>query len=167
VRLVDPPSPIVAPERYPGLMLLAVTVWLEAEGEPAPGRLGVAYVICNRALLRNLDLHKVILGPDGVAYDDDRPWEQFSCWNDDYRGQARSRIAKLTENQKGWESIYGIAAGAWWRMLPDPTHGAEFYLNPMLTKQIRPNHDLPGWWDSDTDPASEVVLGSHAFRKRA
>lgn len=166
MRLIDPPSPMVTPEHWCGLTLLAVTVWLEAEGEFKSGQLAVCYVICNRALYHHVELHKVILGPDGQAYDDGKPWEAFSCWNDDYRAQARLRIAKLQENQKGWESVYAIAAGAWWRMLPDPTHGALFYLNVELTKKIRPDGQLPGWWGSDTDPASEVVLGSHTFRRR-
>lgn len=166
MRLIDPPNSMIAPEHWCGLTLLAATTYLEAEGEMAPGQLAVAYVQCTRALFHHVELHKVILGPDGVSYGDGRIWEPFSCWNDDYRAQARKRIDKLQEHPKTWEAIYGIAAGAWWRTLPDPTHGAYYYLNPVLTRQIRPGGELPAWWNIDTDPDSEVTLGSHAFRRR-
>lgn len=163
MRLIDRPVASASPEMWPGLTLLAATVFLEAESEPEPGQLAVAFNPCNRARYHGWELHKAILGPDGKAYDDGRPWEAYSCWNDDYRGQARNRLAGMFDPT--WIYFYRLAAAAYWRFLPDPSNGAYFYLNPVLTKQIRPSHDLPDWWTIDADPASEINLGRHAFRR--
>jgi hypothetical protein len=155
---------MLAPEMWPGLTLLAATVFLETDGEPDLGQLAVAFNPCNRARLNGWELHKVILGPDGKAYDDGRPYEPYSAWNDDYRNAARDRLLRITDSR--WEHFYKMAAMAWWRLCPDPSDGAFFYLNPELTKRIRPSHDLPSWWEIDADPASEIVIGDHAFRRR-
>ena len=164
MRLIDRPNIQAAPEMWPGLTLLAATVFLEAENQPELGQLAVAFNPVNRARSHGWELHRAILGNDMKAYDDGKAYEVYSCWNDDYRLQARSRLQYMSD--EGWEYFYSLAAAAWWDLRKDPSGGAYFYLNPDLTKQIRPGHDLPGWWESDADPASEVVLGDHAFRRR-
>lgn len=163
MRLVDRPNSMLAPEMWPGLTLLAATGYLEADGEPELGQLAVMFNPCNRARYHGWGLHKAILGPDGKAYDDGRPYEAYSAWNDDYRNAARYRLSEIVDMR--WEHFYKLAAAAWWQLSKDPSGNAYFYLNPELTRKIRPNHDLPGWWESDADPDSEVVIGKHAFRR--
>ena len=164
MRLIDfPPFTSVDPGNWPGLTLLAATALLEAEGEPEDGQLAVAYVCCNRARYHGWDLTRAILGNDLKAYDDGRPYEIFSCWNDDYRRQVQNRLHGMTTAM--WELFYRLACAAYWKFEDDPTYGAYFYLNVELTKQIR-GGSLPAWWDVDTESDSEVVLGRHTFRRR-
>ena len=165
MRLLDPPSPMVSPEHYTGMVLLATTVVLEAGGEPWIGKVGVAFNMCNRALQLAWSLHKVILGPDEKAYDDGHPYETYSCWNDDYRQQARVRIDALQAAPALWEECYKAAAAAYWQLWVDPTHGAFFYMNVEETKRIRGDGSLPLWWDLDADSASEIKIGKHTFRR--
>lgn len=155
------PVPTSEPGTWPGLTLVAATLFLEAEGEPDEGRVAIAWVIRNRADRRppTLDVaHEVILGPDKVAEGDGRPFELFSCWNDDYRAQ---RVKRLTNPAAGvWELCGRAAAGAWWRLLPDPTGHATHYLNVELTRKIRPDGGLPAWFREDRITAK---LGHHTF----
>lgn len=140
------------PGAWDELTLLAATVFLEAEGEPVPGPLAVAWVVRNRG-----DIHHAILGPEGRAFGDDRPWEAFSCWNDDYKPIATVRLSRALTPAWAWEA----AAAALWRLLPDPTGGANHYLNVELTKKIR-GGSLPKWFN----PAKiTVVIGHHTFLK--
>lgn len=137
------------------LTLLAATVALEAEGEAAEGQLAVACVVMNRVRAWGRTLHQVILGPDGQAYDDGTPFEAWSCWNDDYRIQARARLDALGAFPPAWRA----AAAALWQLTDDPSHGATFYLNVELTKKIRAG-TLPAWFD----PAKvTAVIGRHTF----
>lgn len=163
MRLIDRATASAAPEMWPGLVLLAMTAFLEAEGEPEEGQLAVAYNPCNRARREGVELHSAILGIDMKAYNDGRPYEIYSCWNDDYRRQAYNRATGITDG--AWEHFFKLACAAWWQLTPDPSNGAYFYLNVEETKRIRPNHDLPDWWDIDGEPASEVVIGRHTFRR--
>jgi hypothetical protein len=152
-----------APDHWPGLTLLAATVFLEAEGELELGQLAVAFNPCNRARYHGWELHRAILGGDMKAYDDGKPYEIYSCWNDDYQRAARLRLSKMADLT--WIHFYRLAAAAWWEFVADPSRGGYFYLNPELTRKIR-GGNLPDWWESDTDSESEVVIGNHAFRKR-
>ena len=149
------------PGTWSGLALTAATIFLEGEGEPDEGRLAIAWVIRNRAdrLPAELDVaHRVILGPDKVAEGDNRAFEPFSCFNDDYRAQ---RVKRLTAPAAGvWELCWRAAAGAWWRLLPDPTHAALHYLNVELTRKIRPDGGLPKWFDPGKVTAT---IGRHTF----
>ena len=147
---------------WPGLTLLAVTCYLEAENEPEDGQLAVAFNPCNRARLNGWELHRAILGSDVKAYDDGKPWEAYSCWNDDYRMKARLRVADMSD--KVFQHFFRLAVIAWWELKADPSNNAYFYLNPELTRQIR-GGSLPDWWDIDGDPASELRLGRHVFRR--
>lgn len=164
MRLLDPPSPMTAPQHYCEMNLLAVTVYLEAEDQSWEGKLAVAYNPCTRADYNHWSIRQAVLGPDELAYDDGKPYETYSCWNDDYRRQAYSRIDRLRENEKIWAECVKAACAAFWKFIPDPTGGAYFYLNVELTKTIR-GGTLPGWWYSDTNPASEVKIGDHTFRR--
>lgn len=153
--LLPPPFVDLAPASWPGLVLYVAVVLLEAEGEPEPGPLAVAWVVRNRVDAHPRLAHDpeaellgaVLLAP-----------QQFSCLNPDYAGMRRARLTGV--DPRAWETCWRAASAAWWRLLPDPTGGARHYLNPALTRQIRPHHDLPAWYD----PARvTAIIGHHEF----
>ena len=144
------------PGEWDALTLMAATIALEAEGEPAQGQIAVGFVVMNRVHGWNRSVHQVILGADGKAYDDSKPFEVFSAWNDDYRVQAQARLSALGAYEPAWKA----AAISMWSLAPDPTNRAVFYLNVPLTRKIRPNHDLPSWYADDKVTA---VIGRHTF----
>ena len=59
-----------------------------------------------------------------------------------------------------WASCWRAAVAAYYRLIPDPTHGADHYLNPTLTRQIRFDHSLPTWYDPDK---VTLRVGRHEF----
>jgi spore germination cell wall hydrolase CwlJ-like protein len=68
------------------LLLLVLTIYLEAEGESFAGKQAVANVIYNRHIQNNKTITEVILKP-----------KQFSCWNDsDY---VLMRLRKIDKNK--------------------------------------------------------------------
>ena len=135
-----------APETWDDLTLCAATTFLEAAGEPDEGILAVAWVIRNRMDERHQGVKEVTLAP-----------AQFSCWNADYRPMAEARLA----GADGAESAWKAAAGALWRFVPDPTRGADHYLNPVLTKKIRKGA-MPSWYDPTK---ITIQIGHHEFLK--
>jgi spore germination cell wall hydrolase CwlJ-like protein len=159
------PSYLDEPGDYSEIELLAVTVYLEASGEPYEGKLAVAYNPINRARLNNWKIHKAILGPDEQAYNDGKPYELYSCWNDNERGITKRRISNIIHDLLPWGECWNAAEAAYIGSQPDPSNGAYFYLNEEVTRQLR-GGSLPGWWDSDTDAASEIKIGRHTFRRR-
>ena len=153
-----PPPPRADAVGADDLTLVASTVYLEGAGEPEAGQLGVAWVIRNLMDRLTRSARQVILGVDGVVDADGRAWEVFSCWNDDYRSQRTARL--IAPDPVVWERCWRAAAGALWRMLPDPTDGATHYLNVELTRKIRPRHDLPSWYD---EARVTVRIAQHTF----
>ncbi len=167
---VVPPFPSLGePGTWDELTLLAATTFLEAEGEPDEGKTAVAWTPINRVRSWGLTLHHAILGPDRQAYDDGRPWEPYSCWNEDYRPRARARLAGATGPEV--EACWRAAAGALWRLTSDPTGGACFYLNVEVTRRQRQDGRLPAWAADPQNPTqvdpSKVVarIGRHHFLK--
>ena len=153
-----PTFPQGEPGTWPELSIYAATVLLEAEGEPEQGKLAVAWVIRNRMDQQSASIRTVILGKDGLAQGDGKPYEGFSCWNDDY---VAMRVARLTNPDPVMVEIcWRVACAAYWRLIPDPAHGATFYLNPDLTRQIRPDHKLPSWYDPKR---VKLRVGHHEF----
>ena len=132
---------------WPGIVLYAATVLLEAEAEPFEGKLAVAWVIRNRMDARRQGVHDVILARD-----------QFSCWREDYAPMRRARLVGI--HPPAWHDCWRAASGAFFGDLDDPTDGAQHYLNPTLTRQIRPTHDLPAWYDERRVVAR---IGGHEF----
>jgi hypothetical protein len=155
-RLPAPPRPDAL--GADDLTLIASTILLEGESEPDEGKVGIAWVIRNRMDRRHATARVVILGAEGLVDGDGRAFEVFSCWNDDYRRQRTARL--LSPDPVLWNRCWRAAAGALWRLLPDPTGGADHYLNIALTKQIRPLHDLPAWYHAAHVTA---VIGQHTF----
>ena len=164
-----PPFPLLGePGEWPALVLVSATVFLEAEGEPWDGLLGVGWVVRRRALDWKLSWHAAILGPDAKAEGDARPFEPFSCWGDSDLPHSRARLAGATPEKA--EPSWRAAAAALWGLLPDPVDGATHYLNESLTKKIR-GGTLPAWAALPTDstllnPALvRTRIGRHVFLK--
>src|SRR5262245_43553664 len=113
--MIVPKFPLIEePGEWDGLTLVAATAFLEVEGEPFPGILGVCWVIRRRAVDWKQGWKGAILGADGLAYEDGRPYEPFSCWNDDYRVRARARLSECSDETA--EPFWHAAAGAYWNL---------------------------------------------------
>jgi len=123
-----------------------MTVLMESEGESYEGKLAVAYVIVNRGQRRHLSLPDVVL---------DRL--QFSCWNAD--SPSRMRLDNLGSSDQGWQDSYKATCSAIFGFEPDPTHGADGYLNEELTRKIRKG-GLPEWFAESKVTAR---IGEHTF----
>lgn len=145
------------PGEWPELTLAAATVFLEAESEPEIGQLAVAWVIRNLMDAGGVSARFAILSRDGRAQGDGKPFETFSVWNDDYVTTSRQRLA--TAGATPWERAWRCACAAYWKLLPDPTGGARFYLNVELTKKIR-GGTLPAWFDPKR---VTVTINAHTF----
>jgi spore germination cell wall hydrolase CwlJ-like protein len=139
--LVPAARKVTDPTDWSGLELLAATVYLEAEGEPDEGKVAVAWVIRNRMDRNQKGVRETILAP-----------YQFSCWNADYAGQRKARLT--APDPVVWERCWRAAAGAFWRLLPDPTDGARHYYNPALAS--------PEWSEM---AAARIRIGRHVFLK--
>lgn len=155
------------PEAWDDLTLVAATIYLEAKGEPDEGQVAVGWVIRERMTRWGLTLQQVLLGPEGKAYGDGKPYEPYSCWNDDYQQVAEAKLGAATgeDASRAWRA----AAGALWRLLPNPVESAMYYLNVELTKKIRRDGKLPTWAADPQDPKHVntekvvAVLGRHTF----
>lgn len=121
------------------LYWLALTIWMEAQGEKFEGKLAVAWVIMNRKGLSSSISDTVLRKM------------QFSCWNSD--SNVRMNIDHAEESL-AWESCYRAAAAAYFNFLPDPTRGATHYLNPSVLPK------LPSWYDKTK---VLVVIQNHEF----
>jgi Cell Wall Hydrolase len=145
------------PGHWPELALVAATIYLEAESEPEIGQLAVSYVIRNRMDKASASARVVILGKDQLAQGDGKPYEAWSCWNDDYVPARKSRLAQLEPTR--WERAWRCACAAYWKLVPDPTSSADFYLNVELTKKLR-GGSLPSWFDPKR---VTVQINQHTF----
>ena len=107
------------------------TVALEAGGESTLGKLGVLWVILNRAKKRGQPLHQVCWAPS-----------QFSCWNE--LSYALGRLNGIPE--KVYVEIERLIIGTQSKLkgYSDPTFGATHYLNIELTKKQN-GGKLPSW----------------------
>jgi spore germination cell wall hydrolase CwlJ-like protein len=87
------------------LILLILTIYLEAECQSFEGKQAVANVIYNRSVNVNKTIVEVVLKP-----------RQFSCWNDTIYVQKRLKninIAQIIQSTKAallfWDDITGGA----------------------------------------------------------
>lgn len=141
---------ITSPADWDELTLMAAVDFLEAEGEPEDGKLGVVWVALNRAERWRQTIKEVLLKPSA-----------FSCLNPDYfptMGSARLAAASGASVEGCWRA----AAAGLWRLRPDPTGFADHYLNVPATKAGRTKHDLPAWYD---EAKVTTVIGRHTFLK--
>lgn len=125
------------------------TVAMESEAEPFVGKLAVAFCIVNRAKQWRQSISDVCF----------RAW-QFSAWNTD--SPTRMRLDDISDEIM--DAAKEAAEAALFGQVPDPTNGAVYYMNVELVKAQR-GGKLPRWWGTDTDPASEVKIEHHTYRR--
>lgn len=155
IRRRVPQFPLTDPGGWDEFTLLAGTIFLEAEGEPDEGKLAVGYVILRRVEVDRRAIHQVILGPEGRAWGDGKPWEAWSCWNDDYRPRAEARLASADGPRV--EAAWRAAAAALWGLAWNPAPNAYFYLNPAVTLRSSPDHRFPVWAADPADPTGQTL----------
>lgn len=159
LALLPTPPIEIPPSAWPAMMCYTATVLLEAEGEPDPGQLAVAWVIRTRVLRHPRfprDPAYAILSDVCLAA------RQFSCWDPESSGLRRARLTAI--DPRRWEAAWRAASSAWWGFEPDPSNGAMNYLNVALTRAGRPLHDLPAWYDETKVVAT---IGKHEFLRLA
>lgn len=131
------------------LDVMARTLFGEARGEPWEGKIAVAHVILNRAKKNGYG------GPTihGVCK---KKWA-FSCWNANDPMLPKLMNADVEKLQDCIRAALDAITGK----EPDPTKGANHYLNPEVTRKIR-HGSLPEWADETKITAK---LGLHWFYK--
>ena len=132
--------------RVHSAFLIALTVALEAEAEDYLGKLAVANVIVNRMEYTKKSAAHVVF----------KPWA-FSAWNT--AGGRQAAFAKISDVV--WQDSEKAAISALYKIEPDPTKGADHYLNIPLTRKMR-GGSLPGWVAKLKRTA---VIGQHTFYK--
>ena len=130
------------------LYFVALTVAMEAGGEPYLGKLAVAWVIANRRTKYSRSLLDVVMDP-----------HDFSCWNTD--SPTRANLDRIADSQ--FAECLKAAIAACFGMEGDPTKGAVFYMNTDVVQKTVGK--LPDWWSIDGDFNSEVKIGAHTFRR--
>lgn len=143
VRIVTPkPSDIPSPKDVAArsIMCLAQDVYYEARGEPERGQIAAAYVVMNRA--------QMAMGGDVCA----TIWQrhQFS-WTGNMRRPA------ITE-MDAWTRAYQVATNVYRLRVPDPTSGADHYLNKAKL------HRIPHWARGGHNV---IQIANHTFMKLA
>ena len=129
------------------LFLMTLTVAQEAGGESYKGKLGVAWVLHRRQIAFKKSLTDVQF----QAY-------QFSAW---LTGSATlMNIDQITDAL--FFECQKACIAAVYELDPDPTNGADHYLNEWATRAGRPGRDLPSWFDQNK---VTVRIGDHTFLK--
>lgn len=129
------------------IAILAQTVLLEAEAEPFIGKLGVAYVVVNRAKKSGESIPSIV-------------WKkfQFSCWLNPLNDCA-VRFERASTSD--WYDSIRAATMALDGLVADPTDGATHYLNIELTKILNKGK-LPSWVSK---LKHTIKIGQHDFYK--
>jgi N-acetylmuramoyl-L-alanine amidase len=128
----------VTPLSMADLETAARTVWGEARGEPAEGRLGVARVLVNRYRAGSLSLQGVCQKPF-----------QFSCWNKD--DPNLPKLTGVTFDDPVLRDCLQAVLAALDPKSIDPTHGARHYHVA----------GAKAWWAAGREPV--VSIGAHDF----
>ncbi len=125
--------------------ILARTIWGEARSEPREGRIAVAHVAFNRLYDTRWPNEADMAGVCLQSL-------QFSCWNT--TDPNRTMMARLSMADPMLQECMAIAWAAFVGLVPDPTKGANHYLNPRAVKR------LPDWANGDK---RTVTIGAHEF----
>ena len=139
---------------------LCRTVYGEARGESDLGRLAVAYVPVNRALIAaafvaSRGRHHPLYGDGTVASACLAPY-QFSCWN--LRDPNRAKLLALDLASEEAAPCLEMAQAAIGRTAPDPSCGATHYCTLMAP---RDGIDWPPDWTTGQTPTA--AIGGHVF----
>lgn len=125
---------------------LARTVYGEARGESAEGRIAVAHVILNRVKVARA--HGGYWWGDTIAGVCRKRW-QFSCWNQN--DPNREKLLEVGADSVTFVGCLAAAHAALTGDVPDPTDGATHYH----TQAVRPE------WANGRSPVA--VIGHHSF----
>lgn len=125
------------------LPLAAMTVWMEASGEPDVAQRGICHVLVNR--LRDGRWGKTLAAVCLYPF-------QFSSWN--ASDPNRKRMALTPDIDQTLNKIECFLNGAIMGTDTDPTNGALWYFNPTVAK--------PSW---AVDYVKTVDLGQQSFYK--
>ncbi len=98
--------------------ILARTVFGEARGEPADGKLAVAWVVLNRFRSGQWFAGRTITATCLMA-------KQFSCWNDG--DPNRAALLEVDLGSRVFTECVYVATGAMTGHLADPVDGATHY----------------------------------------
>lgn len=130
----------------PDVAWLAMTVWMEARGEPYDGKVAVAEVILRRAAKR--------IQSDGTIPGTVLWPLAFSGWN--ARDPNRIKAARLDTNDPCVHDCLRAVAEA--SAGSDVSRGATHYLNEALV--VRTAGRLPAWVEKMRKTAT---IGNHTF----
>ncbi len=119
---------------------LARAIYAEAGGEPAQGQAAVAHVILNRA-------QAGYGGAKSIADVVNAPGQ--------FEGMTSPR-AGVSTGDPGYQKALQIAQGVVSGQIPDPTGGADHFLNPQLQAQL--GRQQPGWANGNGQR-----IGNHVF----
>lgn len=117
------------------IIIISITVYLEAEGDTFKSKQGVANVIYNRMLEKNKKAHEIVFKP-----------KQFSCWNE--YAYFLSRFSKF--NKKNWIASVKATKKA---INEDVTNGANHYVVIGVRRR---------WMKK---AKHKIILGKHLFMK--
>lgn len=124
---------------------LAVSTWMEARGEPYLGKLAVVYTQLTRV--------KDKRWPDSI---EDVIWQpyQFSWTNPG--DPNRMKLDDVDWNDPEFQECHKAASSAFYGLEPDPTGGANHYINRAALSRV------PNWYDSSK---VTIVIARHEFLK--
>ena len=126
---------------------LAINVWMEARGESYRGKLGVAFATMNRLADSNRRWGKTI---------EDVIWQQFQYSWTNPSDANRMKLDDIDWKDPAFIESHKAASAAYYRLSPDPTNGANHYLNPNAIAK------LPDWYAKGKVTA---VIDKHEFLK--
>ncbi len=144
------PDILLPAEQQCDLVLLAMTVLGEAEGEPKSGKRAVAEVVINRCADEQARWPRTI---QGVCLQR----KQFSCFDDAHRREVMRR-PKLHVAQLTWEDCFLAAVEAVYHYEPAYVGAANHYLNERSV--MKSAGTLPSWADPDKITCR---IGAHTF----
>jgi len=133
-------------QSLPDIIIIALTIFCEGEGEPFAGKILIADTIVNRALIYKKSLRNICLERRGKS-----KFHQYSCWNN--YSLVLSKLKNKKANSQAWKECLDIAKQI---SNPDyiPSSRVTHYLNPKLVKK------LPKW----TNVYNKVaVVENHIF----
>ncbi len=136
------------PEDWPDLVLLAATVLLESHDQPPECQLAVASVAVTRTHRRGNAMRVLLFEPF-----------QFPSWLFDYRPTAHQRLRGAAPGAA--EQAWKWAAAAMWELRPDPTGGADLFLD--VEDARRQSGSLPLWAEQGLAAGQVVKIGRYTF----
>lgn len=117
------------------------TIIGEAAGQGEAGMAGVAHVVRNRARQSGMTPRQVVLAPS-----------QFEPWQ-----TRRAELMGIDRNSPQYQEALRVWRASGDGSLPDPTGGADHFLNPQVVRQRR-GGSLPSWAQGEP-----TVIGAHNF----